>query len=145
MNVVAADTKPAGVAAVVAFGLPPRVVDGLIEELMGTDVEPARWFVFDRDMGAMGALNEFWQGTIDIVMCVIPSADGTVAAAALEILSTEGVPMDRCVWLHSTADPVDRIDRVNGVALPVDVSSASYAENLVLRLNHWQSARHGRC
>jgi hypothetical protein len=144
MNVVAPDTKPSGIAAVVAFGLPPCVVDGLIEELIGTDVEPARWFVFDGDMGAMGALNEVWQRTIHIVMCAVPYADETVAAAALEILSSEGVPMDRCAWLHSTANPVARIDRVVGVVLPVDINSASYAENLVLRLTDWQGVRQGR-
>jgi hypothetical protein len=147
MREAATDTKPAGIAALAAFGNPPRAVDGLIEALLGTDVEPARWFVFDSDMEAMGALNEVWKWTIDIVLCTIPFIDTTidiaVAAAALEILSSEDVPLDRCAWLHAMANPVERIDSVVGTVLPVDINAASHIEHVVLRLTHWQGAGYG--
>jgi hypothetical protein len=104
---VVADGRPAGIAALVAFGLPARVVDGLIEELLGSAVEPARWFVFDADMEAMGALNEIWHGAVDIVLSCIPSVGSSVVDATLEILLLEGVPLDRCAWINGTLPHVE--------------------------------------
>jgi hypothetical protein len=134
---VAGVGQPAGVAALVAFGLPARAVDDLIEGLQGTDVEPARWFVFDSDMQAMAALHEFWKGTVDVVMCCVPSLGAHVAAAALEILHNEDVPLDRCAWLHAAAHYVDGVDGM-GFVMTVAADADSLLHVVKARLLDWQ-------
>lgn len=128
-------SERAGIGAPVFFALPAHLVDRLIEELLGSSAEPARWFIFDTDLEAMGALNEVWQGTVDMALCRIPSASTGAVEAALDVLACEGVALDRCAWLSPIQSRLDGPDGV-GFVLPIDVDIA-HTMIVAGRLHDW--------
>jgi hypothetical protein len=128
-----------GIAAVIAFGLPPRVVNGLIEEFIGSGITQARWFVFEPDMEALRALNEVWKGVIEIVLCGIPpSYASEVVDAAVEVLLHENVSLRHSAWLQASSLSVLPPPQL-GLVLSVGDSRVSDLQAVACRVLDWMN------
>lgn len=95
------------ITAIAAFGVPEQQVDALIESIMSTVAEPARWMVFGTDVDLLAALDRQWCGAVDLVLACMPAADGTTMEAAQLILASEGLDPNMVAWLHGYAVPCD--------------------------------------
>ena len=91
------------ITAIAAFGVPEQQVDALIESIMSTVAEPARWMVFGTDVDLLAALDRQWCGAVDLVLAGMPTADGTTIEAAQVILASEGLDPNMVAWLHGDA------------------------------------------
>ena len=95
------------ITAIAAFGVPEQQVDALIESIMSTVAEPARWMVFGTDVDLLAALDRQWCGAVDLVLAGMPTADRTTIEAAQVILASEGLDPNMVAWLHGDAVPCD--------------------------------------
>jgi hypothetical protein len=89
----------AAIPAIACFGVPERQVDLLIDAIVGTLAEPKRWFVFGQDANLLGALDQHWRTSLDLVLARMPGTGPDVHDALLLILENEGVQPEQCVWL----------------------------------------------
>ena len=94
------DPAAARIAAIACFCVAEAEVDQLIGAVHGTAAEPARWFVFGRDIARLGELIGRWQGVTELIVAVLPGQDVRTRDAALCVLEHERVPMSACVWLQ---------------------------------------------
>ena len=89
----------AAISAIACFGVPERQVDLLIDAMVGTPAEPTRWFVFGQDANLLGALDQHWRSSLELVLARMPGSGPDVHDAVLLILENEGVQPEQCVWL----------------------------------------------
>ena len=124
------------ITALVAFGLPPSLVDELIDEVVGTSIAPARWVVFATDMSLLGALSAAWQNRIQITLCAMPEANQTMVDAAVDILCHENVQLKFSAWLQPEGAGL-RPPEALGLSIDVPIDSRFDARALSQSLASW--------
>jgi hypothetical protein len=130
------------IAAVVAFELSAKAVGELIEAFLESRIEPERWFVFSSDLDAMTMLDDVWQGTIDVVLCAIPSTSVAVMDAAIQVLHQEDVHLERCIWVQASSVGIG-IPRVPGFVLTVKDGRSPDPKAVVRRVRDWLGGHAG--
>lgn len=85
--------------AVIAVGVDERTVDGLIDAVQGTPLEPARWLVFGSNMRLLGLVEGHWRDVTEITVGHVPHLNGGIRDAVQAIVDLEGLRPGDCVWL----------------------------------------------
>ena len=109
------------VKAIVAFGVPERDVDSLMEAIVGTPEAPAKWVVLGNDVALLGALDKQWGHQTDLVIGHMPTTNMHVRDAVLDILAHERIELASVVWLQRNGSPGDPPRGVLAVASPASL------------------------
>lgn len=104
------DVRPQAIAL---FGVAPKLMDALIELVVGSDLEPARWAVFHDDAAALWPLAGKWQQVIDVFVTILPSRSPAMVEPSLFILENEGLELGKIAWIHglegTDCGPIDEV------------------------------------
>lgn len=99
--------------AIAFFGVAPKLVDALIELVVGSDLEPARWAVFHDEAAALWPLVGKWQQVIDVFVTILPSRSPAMVEPSLFILENEGIELGKIAWIHglggNDCGPIDEV------------------------------------